>query len=73
MKDHSNSKRIKSSRFETVSGRPDVLYYLPDISGRASDLKLHVTEQKLTPVSEYIATESNPTNEYQEYFQYVIR
>ena len=70
MKDHWNSYRITSSRFEAVPGRPDVLYYLPDISGGASDLKLHVTEQKLIAVSEYIATESNPTNEYQEYFEY---
>ena len=67
------SHRIRRSGFETVPGRPDVLYYLPDISRGASDLKLHVTEQKLIAVSEYIATESNPTNEYQEYFEYVIR
>ena len=73
MKDHWNSHRIRSSRFETVPGKPDVLYYLPDISGGASDLKLHVTEQEPIAVSEYIATESNPTNEYQEYFEYAIR
>ena len=73
MKDHWNSHRIGSSRFETVPGRPGVLYYLPDISGGAGNLKLHVTEQKLIAVSQYIATESNPTNEYQEYFEYAIR
>ena len=59
--------------FETVTERPDVLYYLPDISGGASDLKLHVPEQTLIAVSDYIATESNPANEYQEYFEYAIR
>ena len=32
MKDHWNSHRIRSSGFETVPGRPDVLYHLPDIS-----------------------------------------
>ena len=73
MKDHWNSHRIGGSRFETVPGRPGVLYYLPDISGGAGNLKLHVTEQKLIAVSQYIATESNPTNEYQEYFEYAIR
>ena len=56
MKDHWNSHRIRSSRFETVLGKPDVLYYLPNISGGASDLKLHVTEQELITVSEYVAT-----------------
>ena len=73
MKDHWNSYWVRSSRIETVPGKPDVLYYLPGISGGASDLKLHVTEQELIAVSEYIATESNPTNEYQEYFEYAIR
>ena len=42
------------------------IYYLPGISGEASDLKLHVTEQELIAISEYIATESNSTNKYQE-------
>ena len=73
MKDHWNCHRIRRSRFGMVPGRPDVLYYLPDISGGASNQKLHVTEQKIIVVSEYIATESNPTNECQEYFEYVVR
>ena len=49
MKDHWNSHWIRSSRFLTVPGRPDLLYYLPDISDRASDLKLHVNEQNSLP------------------------
>ena len=64
MKDHWNSHRVRSSQFETVLGRLDVLYYLHDISRGASDLKLHVTEQRLIAVSEYIIAGSNPTNEY---------
>ena len=51
MKDHWNSHRIRSSRFKTVPERPDVLYYLADISGEASNLKLHIPEQKLIAVS----------------------
>ena len=73
MKGHWNCHRIRRSRFGTVPGRPDVLYYLPYISGGASNQKLHVTEQKLIAVSEYVATESDPTNECQEYFEYAIR
>ena len=72
MKDHWNSHRIRSSRFETILGRLDVLHYLPDISRGASDLNLHVTEQKLIAISEYITTENNPTNKYQEYFEHAI-
>ena len=67
MKDHWNSHRIRSSRFETVLEKPDVLYCLPDISEGASNLKLHIAEQELIAVSKYVATESNPRNEYQEY------
>ena len=73
MKDQWNSHRIRSSWFETIFVRLDVLHYLPDISRGASDLTLHVTGQKLIAVSEYIATEGNPTNEYQEYFEHAIR
>ena len=51
----------------------DLIYYLSDISGGAGNRNVHVTEWKLIAVSEYIATESNPTNEYQGYFEYLIR
>ena len=68
MKDHWNSHRIRSSGSETVPGRPNVLYCLPNISGGTSDVRLVIPEQKLITVSEYIATESNSTNEFQEYF-----
>ena len=44
LKDHWNSQRIRKSRFETIPGRPNVLYYLPDISGGATDLKLLVSD-----------------------------
>ena len=69
VKDHWNSHRIRSSRSETFPGRPNVLCCLPNISGGASDVRLLIPEQKLITVSEYIATESNSTNEYQEYFE----
>ena len=33
LKDHWNNHQITKSRFETIPGRPNVLYYLPDIFG----------------------------------------
>ena len=44
LKDHWNSQRIRKSGFETIPRRPNVLYYLPDISRGATDLKLHVSD-----------------------------
>ena len=73
LKDHWNSQQIRKSRFETIPRRPNVLYYLPDISGRATDLKLHVSDQEINAVLVYVSPDNNALNEYQEYFQCVIR
>ena len=68
-----NNHRIRKSRFETIAGRPNVLYYLPDLSGGATDLKLHVSDQQVNAVLGYVSPDNNVLNEYQEYFEYVIR
>lgn len=69
-KDTWNTHHIRPSRHDSVSGSPDVLYYLPERSGgmdcmqAASDDK--ITEMELqceVPIDE---------NEYQEYFHYVM-
>ena len=73
LKDHWNSHRIRQSRFETIPGRPNVLYYLPDISGGVTDLRLHVSGQQINAVLGYVSPDKNVLNEYQEYFEYVIR
>ena len=73
LKDHWNSHQIRKSWFEKIPGRPNVLYYLPDISGGATDLKLHVSDQQINAVLGYVSPDNNVLNEYQEYFEYVIR
>ena len=73
LKDHWNSHQIRKFRFETIPGIPNVLYYLPDISGGATDLKLHVSDQQINAVLGYVSLDNNVLNEYQEYFEYVIR
>ena len=73
LKDHWNSHRIRKSRFETIPGRPNVLYYLRDISGEATDLKLHVSNQQINTVLSYVTPVNNVLNEYQEHFEHVIR
>ena len=73
LKDHWNSHRRRKSRFETIPGRPNVLYYLPDIFGGATDLKLHVSDQQVNAVLGYVSPNNSVLNEYQEYLEYVIR
>ena len=73
LKDHWNSHRIRKSRFETIPGGPNILYYLPDISGGATDLQLHVSDQQNNAVLGYVSPVNNVLNECQEYFEYVIR
>ena len=73
LKDHWNSHRIRKSRFETIPGRPNVLYYLPDISRGATNLKLPGSDQQISTVLGYVSPDNNVLNEYQEYFEYLIR
>lgn len=70
VKDHWNSHYIRSSRHETVSGRPNELFYLPEIHGAQNFLQpvnanqcQHVEENHIT---------AEETNEFQEYFSYVM-
>ena len=65
--DHWNSHRIRKSRFEAIPGRPSVLYYLPDLSGGATDLKLHVSHQQVNAILDYNSPDNN-VYEYQECF-----
>ena len=46
---------------------------MPDISGGATDLKLHVSNQQNNAVLGYVSPDNNVLNECQEYFEYVIR
>ena len=38
VKEHWNTHYIRKSRYDTVSGRPDSLYFLPEISGGTADI-----------------------------------
>ena len=46
---------------------------MPDISAGATDLKLHASDQQINAVLGYVSPDNNVLNEYQEYFEYVIR
>ena len=72
LKEHWNSHRIRKSRHNTVSGRPDSLFYLPEHHGAVENLLLKVPQSEVDYVSEHIVNMNNGS-EYQDYFEYVRR
>ena len=72
VKDHWNTHYIRGSRHNTVRGRPDSLLFLPEYHGAANNLLASVTHNETEYVSEHIVLEQE-SNEYQEYFDYVIQ
>ena len=67
---HWNSHYIRKSRFDTISGRPDKLYFLPESSG-ATDHIQPVDEEDFQDMSAYCHHYSDEDNIFQEYFQMV--
>ena len=69
VKDLWNSHYIRSSRHETVSGRPNELFFLPEMHG--AENYLHpISQLQCQHVEENHATEEE-ASEYLEYFIYV--
>ena len=62
---------IRKSRHETVSGRPDELFHLPELHS-AEDFKHPVTEEQCRFVLENYVTSDECHNDFQEYFNYVV-
>lgn len=65
-----NTHRIRKSRHDTVSGRPDALFFLPQHYGGVDGLKLQVPQAEIDHVAEHIVV-ADSGNDYQEYFEYV--
>ena len=73
VKDYWNSHRIRKSKHATVSGVPDMMYFLPEEFGRIDCLfpvsgKLREMEDKL----QELGAEDDIDPIWQEYFQYVM-
>ena len=56
VKDHWNTHYIQKSRHDTVPGRPDELFYLPENSG-FEDFRCPITEQQLDDMAVYCTTD----------------
>lgn len=69
VKQHWNSHYIRKSRFDTVAGRPDELYFLPECTGALDHIKL-VTQVQFQDMSQYCHGYEEESI-IQEYFQTV--
>ena len=69
VKEHWNTHRIRKSRFDTIPGRPDALYYLPERNSGQKQMKLEVPDSDINHALEHIV-QQDYINGYQEYFEY---
>ena len=71
VKEHWNTHSIRKSRHDTVSGRPDSLFYLPNHSG-GNEYMMSVPETEISYVREHVV-ELHHSNIYQDYFDYALQ
>ena len=70
VKEHWNTHRIRKSRNNTVPGRPDSLYFLPEIHG-AKNCLFEVSAAEVEFGSQHIIEDLDCSeNDHQEYFDY---
>lgn len=70
VKEHWNTHRIRKSRYNTVAGRPDSIFYLPEQHGGVGNILMQVPENEINYATEEIV-EMEQGNDHQEYFDYV--
>lgn len=66
-----NSHYIRRSNYETIAGRPDLLYDLPERYGGTEKL-INVSENDMVYIKENILVEIDDNSDYTEYFEYVM-
>ena len=70
VREHWNTRYIRKSRHDTVHGRPDSLFFVPEYHGGEPDLLLRVSRMEIDNVSQQCINVTE-NNDYQEYFEYV--
>ena len=71
-KEHWNTHFTRKSRHDTISGRPDALYYLPGYHGRVHGLLSNVPDNKMEYAGRHLVKEHDVDNIHHEYFQWVM-
>ena len=57
---------------DTLQGRPDSLYYLPELHNGQCNLHLPVPEEEKLYATEHIVGDYSEENDFQRYFTYVM-
>ena len=68
MKDHWNTHRIRKSWFQTIHGRPNVLYEISSRSGGQEGLKLTISNEMFDQAAASV-TEKEYPEDYQKYLR----
>lgn len=73
VRDHWNSHKITKSVHSTVTGIPDVMYFLPEYYSLKECL-VKVSEQEASEMEQHCEQESEDEDAivYQEYFEYIL-
>lgn len=70
-KTHWNTHYVRKSRHDTISGKPNFLYYMPETHNGESGLIKEIPENEFNYVRNNLV-QTEVQNDYQEYFQYVL-
>ena len=66
--EHWNTHRIRPSRFDTISGIPDELFYLPERHEGVDELTLPISEELINYAQENVLNYEPEQNIHNEYF-----
>ena len=72
VKEHWNTHRIRPSRFDTISGIPDELFYLPERHGGVDELTLPISEELINYAQENFLNYEPEQDIYNEYFNFIL-
>jgi hypothetical protein len=67
-----NTHYIRKSRFDTVAGRPNSLYSIPEFHGGIGNLIVPVSSAEMDYAYNHLIDRSNQVTNYSEYCQYVM-
>ena len=71
VKEYWNTHSIRGSRHDTINGRPDELFFLPELRGGVDGLLHPILDDEIQSMRESLTYEGEESV-YQEYFKYVL-
>lgn len=71
VRDHWNSHYIRKSRYDTVSGIPNILYMLPEYNGK-QDCLVPLSNEDIEEMKSNSELENQGINIYTEYFEWIM-